>query len=407
VNTASSSENLKEVKVVVPAKVGQICGALIVIGIATAAYTAKTNPHRFWDNILMDNFYFISIAIGAFFLLSMQYTSKMSWCVPFKRVTEALVSYLPVGFATMLGLCFGLHSLYEWTHTEAVMKDPILSQKVAYLNIPFFITRMVIAFAAWIIFSKILIHLSRKQDHTEVRSDEEGNGIPEKLVRYGVFSLISLALTFCMFAFDWIMSLEPHWFSTIFAVKSFVGAFILGLVSITLILINLQKWGYLNGVVNENHFHDLGKFTFAMCTFWVYTWISEFLLIWYANIPEETMYFVLRTEHGWGPMFYANVIINWVIPFLLLLPRKSKRNTRILGAVCTFLLFGRWLDTFLLVGPHETLHTGVGPHFGLPEIGIWLGYAGLFTLVVLGVLKKHPLYPKNDVYFDEGLHLHQ
>ena len=236
--------------------------------------------------------------------------------------------------------------------------------------------------------------------------DEVGSHVVAKISAASALTLIVFGLTYSIASFDWIMSLEPHWFSTIFAMYTFSGLFVNGVAFICLILILLKEQGYFP-MVNENHFHDLGKWLFGFTTFWAYIWFSQYLLIWYSNIPEETMYYIIREKGGWDWLFYFNLIINWLIPFFALMTRNSKRSPFILKRVCILLLVGHWLDIYVMVTPNVFKHAGLSASIGLVEIGAALGYAGLFVLVFGKTLSKNLLYPKKDPCFEEGVHLHQ
>jgi hypothetical protein len=193
---------------------------------------------------------------------------------------------------------------------------------------------MVVMFIIWIGLSKVFKSQSLKMD-----SKQTGVEATNKNIGFSALAIILFSITICIFSFDWLMSVEPHWFSTIFGVYVFAGTFVSGICFITLVIIQLKDWGYLKGVVNENHLHDLGKWMFGMSIFWAYIWISQYLLIWYANIPEETEYYVLR-HHHWNGQFFFNLFVNFFVPFFVLLTRAAKRNVTVLKTVAIILLLG-------------------------------------------------------------------
>lgn len=206
-----------------------------------------------------------------------------------------------------------------------------------------------------------------------------------------------------MSAWDWIMSIDTHWFSTMFGWYVFASWWVSGLALITFIVIMLKDKGYLS-VVNSNHIHDLGKFVFAFSIFWTYIWFSQFLLIYYAGIPEETIYFVERWKNDhYAPVFFINLIVNFFFPFLVLMTRDAKRHTRILKVVCPAIVFGHWLDFYLMVTP-GTLQENGG--FGLIEVGLLAMYASAFIYVALSNLAKAPLVARNHPMLKESLHHH-
>jgi hypothetical protein len=188
-------------------------------------------------------------------------------------------------------------------------------------------------------------------------------------------------------AFDWVMSLEPGWYSTIFGVYHFSGLFLAALAMVALVSIWLEHSGPLRGVLHESHLHDLGKLLFAFSTFWAYIWFSQFMLIWFANIPEETTYFILRTHGAWYALFVANVVLNWLVPFAVLMRRDAKRNRRVLAVVSVVVLVGRWLDLYLMILPPVL---GDRPRFGASEAGLLAAGAGVFGLALARALRAAP-----------------
>jgi hypothetical protein len=374
----------------------------MLAGIGCFVWGFMASPERAWINYLVDAFYFVSLGLGGGLILGITSVTSSSWATPYKRIPEALTKFLPYGFLIMLGLFFGIHTLYEWSHHSVVEADPILKGKAIYLNSSFFMIRIVVFFILWIIVTKVMTTLSNRQDQT---NDPK---ITAKLVKWGAVFLIIFGFSYSLASFDWLMSVKPHWFSTIYGVYMFSGLFVNVLAVITFMVIYLQKRGHLIGVVTEDHLHDLGKLIFGFTTFWAYIWISQYLLIWYSNIPEETVYFVSREQHSWDWLFYFNLAINWVIPFFALMSRNSKRSSFILYRVCILLIVGRWLDLYLAVAPDVYEHAGqTNAQIGIIEVGMALGFGCLFTLVVGRALGKSNIVAKNDPFLEEGIHLQQ
>jgi hypothetical protein len=199
------------------------------------------------------------------------------------------------------------------------------------------------------------------------------------------------------------MSLEPEWYSTIFGFYNFAGAFLSGLATLALLLVWLQRHSALKTVIREQHLHDVGKLLFAFSTFWAYLWFSQYMLIWYANLPDETVYYIRRLHGFWQPLFVLNLVLNWVIPFFALLPRMNKQRTGILVRVSIALLAGRWLDLYLMIMPP---FSGGKPRIGIWEIGLVAGMVGAFGLGLLAALRRAPLVPVRDPYLAESLHYH-
>ena len=382
-------------------KIKTTCYWGLFIGLLCFCLGLYIDPSRSWLNLLLNNFYFVSLGLGGLFFISLQNVTNASWSRPMARVAESYSAYLPVAFLITLGLFLGIHSLFEWSHHDVVANDPILASKTAYLNTAFFIGRTVTFFVVWILLGKLLSSFSKKQD--------EGKGGPlRKVTILSVLFLIFFAYSYSFFSYDMIMSLEPHWFSTIFGIYTFSGLFVNILAVLTLTLIILQEQGYLQKEINENHYHDLGKLIFGFSTFWAYIWYSQYLLIWYSNIPEETTYYYLREHYTWDWLFYSNLFINWLVPFFALMTREAKRRAFILKRVCVVLIIGHWLDLYLMIAPPVFKHAHVkDPMIGWVEIGMGLGFGALFILVFAKAYSKRPMVPVNDPYLEEGIHLEQ
>jgi hypothetical protein len=372
----------------------------MALGAAALAAGLFLDPSRAWANFLINNFYYLSLGLAGLFFMAIHFLAGSGWWTVLRRIPEAMSAILPVMAVLMFALIFsmtgGAHGLYHWADHEAVLHDPILTAKQAYLNVPFFFGRMAAIFALWVLFAWIFRKTSRSEDSAvDLR--------PHKtLVRASALFVPIFALTFSVASVDWIMSLEPHWFSTIFSLYTFSGLFLHGLSVITLMVVLLKERGHLEGFVNESHLHDLGKLVFAFSTFWAYIWVSQYLLIWYSNIPEETSYFIIRTDPDWSWLFLLNLVLNWLIPFVILMPRGSKRNPAVLKRVCVTLLVGHWLDLYLMVMPNTVGKRWIGPL----EVLVAVGYGALFFYVVGKALGRAPLVPKKDPYLAESLHHH-
>lgn len=374
--------------------------ALTAVGVLAILGSFSINKTVGWVDFLVNNLYFVTMAVSGLFFLAVTGVLQASWLTPYKRIPEAMTKFLPIGFILMLSTYFGLHTIYEWTHHDVVMNDPILREKIAWLNEAGFMSRMIIIFFAWIFAAKRLLGLSRAQD--------EGLEVNHKIVASSALSIVVFALAICVAAFDWVMSVEPHWFSTIFGVYIFAGSFVSGITFIALSVIKLKEWGYLEGVVNENHYHDLAKWMFGFSVFWAYIWLSQYLLIWYANVPEETEYYVLR-HHHWNKVFFLNLILNFVVPFFGLMTRAAKRSTKRIKTIGLVLLIGHFIDMYLMVAPkvfeHHNIESISG--YGVLQLLQLLGYFGLFIFIVGKALSKNKLVSTGDPQLEEGIHLHQ
>jgi len=368
---------------------------LIAIGVVSFALGFAFDAKRTWANYLLNNYYFLSLAIGAAFFGAIQYITQSGWSAAFKRIPEAIVAYIPFAAVFFLLLMFGMHSIFEWTHEEVVAEDHLLQHKSAYLNIPFFFARIVVFFGAWILLSKLLRKFSLKEDETG------GLDYFVKSEMYSKIFIFVIAISFSLFAVDMLMSLEPHWFSTIFAAKSFIAAFLHGSSIITLVVIILSRLGKLE-FLNRSHLHDFTRYIFMSSIVWGYFNFAEFMLIWYGNIPEETAWFVHRWDGAFEVLFFVNIILNWAIPFFVLMPRKTSRSKMFIFPVIVLLMIGQYTELYYIIWP-AVVHEA---KFGLLEIGTFIGFVGIFALVVATWLSKASLVPRKHPYIEESMHHH-
>jgi hypothetical protein len=357
--------------------------------------------HRLKVTLWHNTTFFLFISVIGIFFTAIQYAAHAGWSAALKRVPEAFGSFLPYA-AVVLFIVFGLsyHEIFHWTDASLYDEkgpnyDPIIAGKQGFLNLPFYIGRMVIYIVGWFTFWYFLRQNSLAEDH------EGGTHRFWKMKTIATLFIIFFAITSSMSAWDWVMSIDTHWFSTMFGWYNFASYFVAGLATITLAVIYLKDSGYLR-MVNDNHLHDLGKFVFAFSVFWTYIWFSQFLLIYYANIPEETIYFLERLQSGeYGKFIFINLFLNFVFPFLVLMTRDSKRKTIILKIVCYAVIIGHWLDFWLMITPGTLKENG---GLGLLEIGLALIYVAAFAFVVAQALTKAPLIAKNHPMIQESLH---
>ncbi len=369
---------------------------LMAIGIVALVVGFTGSPERGWANLLLNNFYFLSLAIGASFFLALQYITQSGWSSAFKRISESVSAYIPFAAIIMVLVLFGITKLYPWINPQAHGFDAhdlhILHHKSAYLNVPFFIIRLVIYFTIWIYMTMQLRKFSLKEDQVG------GMTYFVKSEFYSKVYIFTLALTFSLASFDWLMSLQPTWFSTIYSLKNFVSAFYHGAAIITLIVLIMHRYGFFPFIKNA-HWHDFSKYIFILAIMWAYFWFSQYLLIWYANIPEETTYYVARLGIPWKYVFYLNLILNWLVPFIVLLPNYFARKKIILGIVIVFIMIGQYTDLFEQIMPAT-----VGPlKIGFVEVGVFLGFLGLFSYIVMRTMSRAALIPQNHPLLQESL----
>lgn len=354
-----------------------------------------THTQRIWANLLLAGYYFLLISVGALFFVAVNYAANAGWSTLTKRIQESISSYLPIGaLLVLLVIFFGKEQLYDWYNYfyHGGEGDRIMESKSWFLNWKFFLVGVPLIFAVWVFFRYKFRSLSLKED------ENGGMEYFRQSVRWSAGFLVFFAFSFSIMSWLVIMSLEAHWFSTIFSVYNFAVAFVTGLTVIMFFTIYLKSRGYLEHVSNEV-VHDHGKFMFAFTIFWGYIFLAQWLLIWYANLPEEVVYFNRRLDEPYTNLFYANIIVNFLLPFLVLMMRNAKRHPWVLTVAGLLILGGHWLDTYLMIMPGVM---GVNAQIGLLEIGTTMTFAGLFIYLVLNSLSKAPLYAKNHPYILES-----
>ena len=382
-----------------------LCFVMIAIGIISIVASFMTHSHQAWPNLLMNSFYFLAISLGGLFFVAIQYASNAGWAIAIKRIPEAMAAYLPIGgLILLLVLIFGGHHLYHWMHHELFVEfledgsrnpeyDPIIAGKAGFLNVPFFYARIVIYLIIWVGLGYLIRKNSLQED------SEGGLMFYKKNVKLSALFLVLFAITSSTAAWDIIMSIDSHWYSTLFGWYTFAGLFISALTMMGLLYVYLKSRGYLPEA-NENHLHDIGKFMFAFSIFWTYLWFAQFMLIWYANIPEEITYFLERIDHyRW--LFWGMFFINFFFPFLIFMTADAKRKANVVAFVGVVLFCGHWIDEFVKVMPGTVGHEW---HIGWMEIGTTIGFLGLFLIVTLNALGKASLVSKNHPYLGESLH---
>ena len=353
---------------------------------------------RLLSNGLINGFFFFALGLGALFFLALQYATETGWYASVKRIIEAVAGFLPYGMGffglilLIITLFDGAH-IYLWMDSEVVKHDEIIQGKSAYLNPVFFWIRTIAYFATYLIFLRGFKKRSLLEDQVG------GTDLHFKNYKRGALFLVFFAVFSSTSSWDWLMSIDVHWFSTLFGWYTFAGMWCSTMVVLVITTLYLKKLGYLEKV-NESHIHDLGKWTFATSFLWSYLWFSQFMLIWYANIGEEVTYYQMRIEN-FKILYFSMFVINFAFPMLLLMSRDAKRHTGILTIVGLIILVGHWLDVYIMISAGSL---GANAKLGFLEVGMALALAGFFIYVVLKNLTKAPLTPVNHPFLDESIH---
>ncbi|MCB0687581.1 MAG: hypothetical protein KDC53_13695 [Saprospiraceae bacterium] len=421
--------------------------SLMILGLVCLGITYITDDalhSRFWSNFLHNSVFFTGIAFLALMFYAANLIALSGWHVVFKRIWEAFAQFLIVGivlmFIVILGLWLGAHHIYHWADSEAVMGDEVLSGKSGFLNPVMYTLFTLIILGVWYFFATKLRAFSIEED----KVSKWDFSVHEKKMRVWASWFLPIGgFTSAAIVWQWVMSIDAHWYSTLFAWYCTISWFVSMLCITVLTLIFLKSKGYYHEV-KADHFHDLGKFVFGFSVFWTYLWFSQYMLIWYGNVGEETIYFRERFDN-YPVLFYGNLVINFVLPFLVLLRNDTKRKMGVMAVICSIVLVGHWIDYFLMIKPgvaitaHHALEGGHAAseaathgaeamahavshgaeaaehvsHFavgftipGLLEFGTFLGFAALFAYFFLIQLGKAPLVAKRDPYIDESLHHH-
>lgn len=359
---------------------------------------------RVWANLLVNGYFFMGIALLATFFMALQYVAEVAWSVAVKRVYEAVSSYLPVGavimFLLLLAGQFQVHHLYHWMDPATLdpsspKYDEIIAGKHGYFTPWFFWLRTIVYLTVWCLYQRMFLKNSHEQDL------QGGTAIHYKTMGKAAGFMVFFAVTSSTSAWDWMMSLDVHWYSTMFGWYAFSGMWISAMITIILFVLYLKRRGYLEQV-NESHIHDLGKWVFAVSFLWSYLWFMQFMLIWYTDIPEEIIYFQERLhDFGYMGLMWTVFFMNFVFPMVLLMSRDAKRNYFFLTFVGCIIFVGHWLDVFMMIMP-ATVNGHW--HLGWIEIGMALGFLGLLLFVIHRALTKAPLMIQKHPYLDETLH---
>ena len=366
----------------------------------------EPDPHyhqtRAWANIFINTFFFMSISLAAAFFLGLQYAAEAGWATTVKRIIEAVSWFMPWGLSLML-LYFILgqlhvHHIYLWMDPTVVESDPLIKAKIGYFGL-FWWVRTFAYITLWLMFTYRLRKNSIDADNLDTAGS---NAMHLKNVKLSAWFMVVFAVTSSTSSWDWVMSIDIHWFSTLFGWYLFAGMWVSAITFMILLIVWLKKLGYME-FVTESTIHDMGKWMFAISFLWTYLYFSQFMLIWYSNIPEEVIYFQTRWEN-YKALMWTVLFVNFAFPMILLMSRDSKRNFWFLTIVGSIIFVGHWLDIVMVVMPGTVGHHWTGMSW--MEFGVFFGFLGLFILVVLNNLSKRPLLVKNHPFLDEAINHH-
>ena len=371
-----------------------IAAVCALLGAVACAILGAANPRQFFFSWLVSFLFFLSLALGAMFFVLIQYAAQGGWGIVLRRIGETVFCTLPVMAALFLPVLLGLHDLYEWSHADAVEQDALLRWKAPYLNVPFFLIRAALYFGIWSFIAILYYRGSRGQD---VTGDPK---VSARLRRVAGPSIIVLALTQTFASIDWILSLTPHWYSTMFGVYFFAGSFVGFIALLSVVAAAMRGAGLVDTVISADHLHDIGKFLFAFTAFWAYISFSQFFLMWYANLPEETIFYRARMEGSWMNVSLLLLAGHFVAPFFYLMGRSVKRNGTTLAVGGAWLLIMHFVDLYWQVMP--TLHPeGFRP--SVLDVAALVAVGGCFVAAASWLMRRQALVPLRDPRIAESL----
>ncbi len=364
------------------------------VGLVLSLALRAGDPKQFAFSWLVAFLFFLSLALGALYFVLIHFATQAGWGIVVRRLAENTMGTLPLFALLFVPVLLGMADLFPWVHGIAEGKDHVLMGKAPYLNRSFFVGRALVYFGLWSAIAMFYLRRSRRQDATG------DTAISIVLRRFSGPAIIVLAITQTFAAVDWIMSLDPAWYSTIFGVYWFAGSFVSFFALVTLIVVTLRRAGLLTNIVGSEHFHDLGKLLFAFTVFWAYIGFSQYFLIWYGNIPEETIFFRHRLVGSWSAVSLLLAAGHFVVPFFFFMPRTIKRKPTLLAAGAAWMLAMHAVDIDWLVMP--ALHPE-GFAIGLPDVAAFLAVGGWFVAALSWMMQGSPLVPVGDPRLPESL----
>ncbi|MDD8017973.1 MAG: quinol:cytochrome C oxidoreductase [Bacteroidota bacterium] len=385
--------NIIVAKKELPSSLVKLGWVLTMLGLVLVGISYITDAQRAVQNNLIGFTFLASVSVGAVFFIALEYIAGAVWSTPFRRVTEFLAATLPLLIILAIPLFMNMHNLFEWTHTDVVTSDKVLHGKASYLNVNSFTIRFAVMMAIWMLFYLVFRKHSFVQD---LNHDQKHTSIN---IKFAAVFIPVYAISISLFAFDWLMSLTPHWFSTIFGVYYFIGSIVCTLSVITYLVVSLAEKGYFFKGITEDHYYSFGALLFALLSFWAYIAFSQFMLIWYANLPEENFWFIARWKNGWEYISSALALFHFWIPYFMLVSRPSKMNKGNLKRTALLLIAAHFLDLYWMVMP--TFHAS--PVFSFHELAFPMLTLGLIIVVFAIQSKKYNMVPIGDPKLERGI----
>lgn len=378
-------------------KIPQVLLGVGVVGLILSAIGYFTNHDQFFFSYLVSFTFFTGIALASVFMVMFHHITKSKWGVVVRRIPETFGSNIWIWAIFIIPVILGIHNLYHWSHEDAVAADKILKGKSAYLNTPFFIIRQVIYFAIW-------GFVGHKLYKASVDLEKTGDwGITSLMRKVSAPAIPVFGLSIAFASFDWLMSLDPHWFSTMFGVYFFAISFQSFWAIMILMVFFLQRNGYLKNTIGQSHIYDLGAWLFAFTVFYAYIAFSQFLLIYYANLPEETLWFYHRLEGGYQYIAYGLLLFRFALPFLVLLNREQKHKRSVLAFVAIVVVTIHFLELHWIVKPALHPEEAHGLSFSWMDFSTFIGLGGIFFWLFFNRFKQNSMIPENDPKLDECL----
>jgi len=394
----AQGEKLRAAPLSASTGVRALFGLLILIGAVTFSLEVASDPTRAYAAWLHNCWVLLGLGLAGTFFSAIHYLVGATWSVVPRRIADAFSSFVPMALILYVVVAVGIPHLYIWSSPAAIQGTGASTiAKGGYLSSNFVILRNVFFLALWSLFSWLFVRNSTRQDETR------DPALTRRNLGLSAVYIVTFAITYTLATFDTIMSLEPTWYSTIFGVYNWAGLWQAGLAGIAIVMVILRRQGALQGMVGRAHYHDIGKLVFAFAVFWTYIGFSQFMLIWYANLPEEIDWMIHRIFTGWGAIIIAVTALKFVIPFFVLMHQKMKEDETVLIFVCAGVILGHWLDVYWMTYPAFSPEHAV---LSWNEIGVALGFLGLFGFRVQSFLSRHPVAPHGDPDFVASVRFH-